>query len=44
MFKQVTANPHPLIFLPSSEQIANAIQEDSICLHANVFTNPQHNQ
>lgn len=44
MFKQATVNPQPLIFLPSNEQIANAIQEDSICLHANVFTNPQHNQ
>lgn len=30
-----------MIFLPTNLQVVSSIKEDSICLHANVFTNPQ---
>ena len=37
-----TANPQPAIFEPTTLSVASHIKEDSICLHANVFTDPQH--
>lgn len=44
MQKPFTANPQPQIFYSANEQIISAIQEDSICLHANAFINSQHTQ
>ena len=39
MQKKSPVNPQPLIFYTADEQVCSAIKEDSICLHANVFTN-----
>ena len=33
-----TPNPQPFIFDTVTPKVAEAIREDSICLHANVFT------
>ena len=34
------SNPQPDIFAPVTPQEVQAIAEDAICLHANVFTDP----
>jgi hypothetical protein len=44
MQKGHTANPQPAIFSTVTPKVAAAIEEDTICLHANVFTDPAFKQ
>jgi hypothetical protein len=39
MHKHTVSNPNPLLFEPVSERVITTIQEDSVCLHANVYLN-----